>query len=122
MLKKLNKKEKVMSNLTLSASSIIGEKVINYDGENLGEVKEVMLHIDTGEVAYIVVSFGGFLGMGDKYFAIPLTAFEVDTANKQFKLNKSKEELKDAPGFDKNHWPETNSEYWTENDIHSFYS
>lgn len=110
-----------MSNLTLSASSIIGDKVVNYEGENLGEVQEVMLHIDTGEVAYIVVSFGGFLGIGDKYFAIPLTAFEIDTANKQFKLNKSKEDLKDAPGFDKNNWPETGSDYWSGKTFTHFY-
>lgn len=51
--------------------------------------------------------------MGDKLFAIPLAALEVDTANKQFKISKSKEELKDAPGFDKNNWPDKVSEFWT---------
>lgn len=80
-----------------------------------------MLNVNTGEVAYVVVSFGGFLGMGDKLFAIPMTAFEIDTANKQFKLNKSKAELKDAPGFDKDNWPGTTSEYWSDNLIKDFY-
>ncbi|APC91798.1 MULTISPECIES: PRC-barrel domain-containing protein [Francisella] len=110
-----------MKDLILSATTLIGDDVVNYDGENLGEVKEIMLNTNTGEVEYVVVSFGGFLGLGDKLFAIPMTAFEIDTANKQFKLDKSKEELKEAPGFDKNNWPETNSEYWKDNLIREFY-
>ncbi|AJI46190.1 PRC-barrel domain-containing protein [Francisella tularensis subsp. novicida] len=110
-----------MKDLILSATTLIGDDVVNYNGENLGEVKEIMLDTNTGEVAYVVVSFGGFLGMGDKLFAVPMTAFEIDTANKQFKLDKSKEELKQAPGFDKNNWPETNSEYWIGNLIRDFY-
>lgn len=110
-----------MEDLILSATTLIGDDVVNYNGENLGEVKEIMLDTNTGEVAYVVVSFGGFLGMGDKLFAVPMTAFEIDTANKQFKLDKSKEELKQAPGFDKNNWPETNSEYWIGNLIRDFY-
>lgn len=110
-----------MENLILSASTVIGDSVVNYEGDSLGDVKEIMLNTGTGEVAYVVVSFGGFLGMGDKLFAIPMTAFEIDTANKQFKLNKSKAELEDAPGFDKDNWPETNSEYWSGNLIRDFY-
>ncbi|MDN9003203.1 PRC-barrel domain-containing protein [Francisella tularensis] len=69
-------------------------------------------YTNTGEVAYVVVSFGGFLGMGDKLFAFPIKAFKVDTANAQFKIKKTKEELEEAPGFDKNNWPETSSDYW----------
>ncbi|WP_230469295.1 hypothetical protein [Francisella tularensis] len=50
--------------------------------------------------------------MGDKLFAFPIKAFKVDTANAQFKIKKTKEELEEAPGFDKNNWPETSSDYW----------
>ncbi|MDE4994570.1 PRC-barrel domain-containing protein, partial [Francisella tularensis subsp. holarctica] len=50
----------------------------------MGEVKEIMLDTNTGEVAYVLVSFGGFLGMGYKLFSVPMTAFETDTANKYF--------------------------------------
>ncbi|ABK90009.1 PRC-barrel domain-containing protein [Francisella tularensis subsp. novicida] len=101
-----------MKDLILSATTLIGDDVVNYNGENLGEVKEIMLDTNTGEVAYVVVSFGGFLGMGDKLFAFPIKAFKVDTANAQFKIKKTKEELEEAPGFDKNNWPETSSDYW----------
>ncbi|AJI62989.1 hypothetical protein ACX55_80 [Francisella tularensis subsp. tularensis] len=50
--------------------------------------------------------------MGDKLFAFPIKTFKVDTANAQFKIKKTKEELEEAPGFDKNNWPETSSDYW----------
>ncbi|AJI69838.1 hypothetical protein CH69_1043 [Francisella tularensis subsp. tularensis] len=50
--------------------------------------------------------------MGDKLFAFPIKAFKVDTTNAQFKIKKTKEELEEAPSFDKNNWPETSSDYW----------
>ncbi|WP_082265777.1 PRC-barrel domain-containing protein [Francisella tularensis] len=49
-----------MKDLILSATTLIGDDVVNYNGENLGEVKEIMLDTNTGEVAYVVVSYGGF--------------------------------------------------------------
>jgi hypothetical protein len=61
--------------------------------------------VEDGEVEYAVLSFGGFLGLGDKLFAVPLTAMSLDREDKCFVLNVDKERLTDAPGFDKNHWP-----------------
>lgn len=89
----------------LSASSLNGTKVKNPKGEDLGELKELMIDIDTGRVAYAVLSYGGFLGMGDKLFAVPWGAFAVDTHNEQIVLDLPKEKLERAPGFDKDHWP-----------------
>lgn len=109
-----DKNEQAVSNLALPASSLIGEKVVNYKGEDLGKVKEIMLNTNTGKVVYVVISFGGFLGVGDKLFAVPMSALKFDTANAQFKLNKSKEDLENASGFDKNNWPATSSDYWSE--------
>ncbi|MDE4957568.1 PRC-barrel domain-containing protein, partial [Francisella tularensis subsp. holarctica] len=63
--------KQVMEDLILSSTSLIGDDLVNYNGENLGEVKDIMLDTNTGEVAYVVVSFGGFLGMGVKLFAVP---------------------------------------------------
>ena len=60
-----------MNNRLLSSSSFAGPDVKNLVGENLGEVKELMINTNTGKVEYAVLSFGGFLGMGDKYFAVP---------------------------------------------------
>ena len=89
----------------LSASTMIGDKVENLAGERLGEVKELMIDIRSGDVVYAVLSFGGFMGVGDKLFAIPWPTLRLDTERKSFQLDINKERLKDAPGFDKDHWP-----------------
>ena len=73
-------------------------------GVNLGDVKEVVIDPRTGKVAYAVVSFGGFLSMGEKLFAIPFSAFEYNVAKNEYMLDISKERLEAAPGFDADHW------------------
>ena len=94
----------------LSASTIIGYKVLNTAGDHLGHIKELMIDLDGGLIAYAVLSFGGFLGMGDKLFAIPWEALTIDEENHSIILEVDKEVLKDAPGFDKDHWPD-NAKY-----------
>lgn len=90
----------------LSASTLQGDKVINAAGENIGKIDQIMIDTQTGRVAYAVLSFGGFLGMGDKLFAIPWRRLSLDEDNKVFRLDIDKEALKQAPGFDKDHWPD----------------
>ena len=94
----------------LSASTIIGDKVLNTAGEHLGNIKELMIDLDGGLIAYAVLSFGGFLGMGDKLFAIPWEALTIDEENHSVILDVDKEVLKEAPGFDKDNWPD-NAKY-----------
>lgn len=89
----------------ISATTLTGDNIVNPQGETLGELKEIMLDPASGTVAYGVLSFGGFLGLGDKLFAVPWSALRVDRENKQLVLNVSKDRLKDAPGFDKDNWP-----------------
>lgn len=100
----------------LTASSVIGDKVLNNEGEDMGMIKDVMLDIRLGKIEYYIIEFGGFLGIGEKFFAIPFRMLTVDPENKVFRFNEKKETLKKAPGFDKEHWPETNyhSNYVTE--------
>lgn len=95
----------------LTASSIIGDKVENFEGEDLGEIKNLMVNLQTGCIEYAVLEFGGFLGMGSKLFAIPYKALALDSERKVFLLNKDVEVFKNAPGFDKDHWPDTNSHF-----------
>lgn len=90
----------------LSASTLAGDSVKNRAGEDLGEIKELMIDIVDGRVAYAVLSFGGFLGLGDKLFAIPWSALQVDTTRECFILDMDKERLEKAPGFDKDKWPD----------------
>jgi hypothetical protein len=104
----------------MGADTLIGDTVVNGADDDLGDIKEIMLDMQTGQVAYAVLAFGGFLGMGEKLFAVPWQALHLDTANKRFVLNIDKERLKTAPGFDKDAWPDMSDVTWS-NQIHSFY-
>ncbi len=94
-----------MTNQLLSSSTIAGDSVKNRQGEELGNIEDLMVDVSSGKVEYAVLSFGGFLGLGDKYFAIPFNQLGVDHKNHCMILNVDKERLKDAPGFDKDNWP-----------------
>ena len=94
------------SRLVLTASSLTDDSVQNAAGENLGDIKDLMIDTASGEIQYAVLSFGGWLGMGEKLFAVPWKAFHVDTADHCLVLDVPKERLKDAPGFDKDNWPD----------------
>ena len=104
----------------LSASTLVGDAVRNQAGENLGKVEELMMDLENGRVSYAVLSFGGFLGMGNKLFAIPWDAFTLDTDEHAFVLNVPKERLENAPGFDKDNWPDFADRTWGQT-IHSYY-
>ncbi len=101
----------------LTATSIIGDKVHNDNGEHMGAIEDIMIDIATGQIEYVVIKFGGFLTINEKYFAIPFSLLKVDPAKKAFMLNQSREILEKAPGFNMSHWPETNfhkeERYWS---------
>jgi len=104
----------------MGADTLIGDSVVNGADENLGDIKEIMVDMHTGQVAYAVLAFGGFLGIGEKLFAVPWQALHLDTVNKRFVLNVDKERLKNAPGFNPNAWPDMSDVTWA-NQIHTFY-
>jgi sporulation protein YlmC with PRC-barrel domain len=104
----------------MGADTLIGDNVVNATEEDLGGIKEIMLDMNNGQVAYAVLSFGGFLGMGEKLFAVPWQALHLDTVNKRFVLNVDKERLKNAPGFNPDAWPDMGDISWA-NQIHNFY-
>ncbi len=106
--------------MLLSASTISGDDVYNRQGEKLGSIKDLMMDIHSGRVCYAVLSFGGFLSLGEKLFAVPWSALAVDTENKRLLLDTNEERLKDAPGFDKDNWPNMADSSW-EKSIHSYY-
>ena len=96
----------------LAADTLTGDKVVNLQNEDLGKIEHLMIDLGTGRIAYAVLSFGGFLGMGDKLFAIPWSALTVDPLEKRFILQVDKELLKRAPGFDKEKWPNMADRAW----------
>lgn len=106
--------------VVMGSKALIGQKVYNSAGEHLGDAEDIVIDAKTGKVAYAVLSFGGFLGMGEKLFAIPWSAFSVNTDNKHVILNVDKEKLKKAPGFNKKEWP-TMAELTWANNIHTYY-
>ena len=89
----------------LSSSSICSDHVKNVAGEDLGKIEDLMIDLHSGRIAYAVLSFGGFLKMGNKLFAVPWEALKVDSLNKKFILDVDKSRLENAPGFDKDNWP-----------------
>lgn len=104
----------------LSASTLSGDKVVNAAGEDLGKVDEIMIDVPTGRVGYAVLSFGGFLGMGDKLFAIPWDQLTVDEGRKCYVLNVNRQTLENAPGFDKDNWPDMADRDWS-TQVYSYY-
>ncbi len=105
----------------MAAGTLEGDDVRNDADEKLGDLTHIMIDVPTGRVAYGVLSVGGFLGLGDRLFAIPWSALRLDTENHGFRLNLSKEQLKDAPGFDKDAWPSMADQRWA-TDIHKYYN
>src|SRR5687767_8284072 len=99
---------------TLGATSLVHDKVVNLGGQDIGRIEELMIDVTTGRVAYAVLTFGGFMGIGNKLFALPWSALTVDEAKKRFVVNVTRESLEKMPGFDKEHWPDLNDlEYAT---------
>jgi sporulation protein YlmC with PRC-barrel domain len=100
---------------SILGSKFIGMEVENPQGENLGEIKDIMID-STGRVRYAAVSYGGFMGMGDKMYAVPLDAFTFKREKDMFFddvtliLNVTQEQLKDDKGFDNKNWPNLDDE------------
>ena len=102
-----------MSGYVVSAKkSIIGSNVVNQQNEDLGKIEDLVIDTSAGRIAYAVLSFGGFLGLGDKYFAIPCEAFRFDISEKRAVLNVDRRLLDNAPGFDKDNWPNMADTAW----------
>jgi sporulation protein YlmC with PRC-barrel domain len=97
----------------LTATSIIGDKVLNREGEDLGRIDNLMINVHSGKIEYVVLEYGSFLGLGGKLFAIPFSELRIAPEKRAFVLNRDEDYLKNSPGFDKDHWPDTND--------HSYY-
>jgi sporulation protein YlmC with PRC-barrel domain len=106
----------------IRGNTFIGADVENPQGQNLGDIKDIVIDRASGRIAYAVVSFGGFLGMGEKLFAVPWGAFSQPKADKEiFVLDVDKERLKNAPGFDAHNWPQMASREWVTS-LYSYYN
>jgi len=106
----------------VKSSTFVGADVENPKGEDLGDIKDVVIDRATGRIAYAVISFGGFMGLGDKLFAVPWGAFSQSAADKDtFILDVDKDRLKNAPGFDQHNWPQMASREWVSS-LYTYYN
>jgi len=104
------------------ASKIKGMDVRNDKNEHLGSIDELVIDVPKGHVKYLALSFGSVFTGGNKLFAVPLSACTLNHANDKtfIALHVSQEHLRNAPGFDKNNWPNTADPNWSK-DIDAFY-
>jgi sporulation protein YlmC with PRC-barrel domain len=100
------------TDIVLAKKTVIGSNVVNAQHEDLGKIEDLVLDAGAGRIAYAILSFGGFLGMGDKYFAIPWNALRFNLSGKHAVLNLDKKLLENAPGFDKDNWPNMADSTW----------
>ena len=103
----------------LRASELIGLNVQNNQDETVGEINDLVIDTNTGNLRYVALSAGGVLGVGDELFAIPWTAFECrkDGDEHVVVLNVDKESMGKAKGFNQDNWPNFADEQWQiEND------
>jgi len=100
------------------ASQLQGMTIQNEAGKNLGNVRDIVIDTDRGQVKFMAVAYGGFLGLGSKLFAVPFEAFEFRPATKDqdavLLLNLNEEMLRKAPGFDADNWPNMASPQFTQ--------
>jgi sporulation protein YlmC with PRC-barrel domain len=94
------------------ASSIVGMKVKNQSDETLGNIEDLVVDMQSGRISYAVLGVGGFLGIGEKYIAVPPSAFGMGSDEKTLVLNADKAKLQAAPGFVKTNWPDYRNPDW----------
>lgn len=94
------------SSNVVKSNEVIGVSVKNDEKKDIGKIEEIVLDKVSGQVRYIVLSFGGILGMGDKYFAFPWKSISYSPEEKSFILKVDKQKLKEEYGFDKDNWPD----------------
>jgi hypothetical protein len=105
----------------LSATTLSKDSVRNRLNEDVGSIKVIMLDVPSGRVAYAVLSVGGFLGIGDRYFAIPWESLTLDEDRQCFVLDVDKKRLENAPGFDKTNWPDMADTSWGQG-VHKYWT
>jgi sporulation protein YlmC with PRC-barrel domain len=101
-----------------AATSFLARTVVGGDGEVLGSIRDLMLDLERGRVAYAVVAIGGFVGIGERLFAVPWSALRP--MGRQFVLACTRATLESAPAFDRDHWPLTPAHRWHER-VHAYY-
>ena len=104
----------------VKASAITGSRVLNLKGEDIGNVEGVVIDVISGRVAYLVLSFGGFLGMGERHYAVPWKRLKFDVRANVYILDASREQIENAPGFEKENESQLADEEWNRR-LHDYF-
>lgn len=88
----------------ISADRVEGTSVYDADGQSVGSIETVMIGKRDGQVAYAVLSFGGFLGIGANYYPVPWTMLTYDTALDGYVVAMTKEQIQGAPSYTPEEW------------------
>lgn len=101
----------------VAAASVISQRVTNQFDEDMGVVENLMINIHTRRIEYAVVRFEGFFGFGGKLFAVPFRTLIFSVEKRAFTIDRRRVEFENMPGFDKDHWPYTNSHSFKDLDM-----
>jgi PRC-barrel domain protein len=83
----------------IGSDKVEGTAVYGADGQKIGKIERVMLDKVSGKVAYAVLSFGGFMGMGEEYYPVPWSTLKYDTSLGGYRVNLTKDKLEKAPKY-----------------------
>lgn len=101
----------------VSSNRLEQYNVVNKAGDDMGQVQNFVVDMREGLIAFAIVSFGGVLGITDKWFAIPWAALKWHPETKRFILNMTEKVLQNAPGMDKDTWLEEIARWQEEKDL-----
>jgi hypothetical protein len=106
--------------LLLSSDTLLGYKVVNEKNEDIGKIEDILFDLNSGSISCLLLSFGGFMGLGNKYFALPFNSMTFDTEKELCILHIHKDRLKNAPGLEPGHLPQIHDSGWLKN-VYSYY-
>lgn len=104
----------------ISSDKVEGTSVENENGDNLGVIRDVMIDKLSGQVAYAVLKYGSFLGMGGKLFALPWDQLKYDTRRGSYVVDIPEDRLRDAPSFEDSNQPDWSDPTWNRG-LHDYY-
>jgi sporulation protein YlmC with PRC-barrel domain len=104
----------------MSTSSLSKNKVTNMNGEDLGKIEDIMIDLETGRIAFAVLSTGGFIGREARLYAIPWESLTLSLHDKKYILNITRETLENAPNFNRTNWPDLSNLAWL-SDVYHYY-
>jgi sporulation protein YlmC with PRC-barrel domain len=104
----------------MSVNSLSKNRVTNMNGEDLGRIEDIMVDLETGRIAFVVLSTGGFIGREARLYAIPWEALTLSLHDKKYILNITRETLANAPSFSRSNLPDSSNLAWL-GDVYHYY-